>query len=174
MNVLIGLFLYNAINCYTDVRWRITKNVWHLLFLLMWLIALWLQGLPWTEWISVLWWGCAFWLFVGLLFESKKVFSPGDTKMLIVNALGISSWVEGAFPGQLLTALYFYGASVSCLLLVSSMILVIRKYGLVDPILVMITRSKELDMMTFPHLPGALHVTGAVLLSVTILQAFPS
>ena len=93
--------------------------------------------------------------------------------MLIVNALGITRWAEEAYPGQLLTALYFYGASVSCLLLVSSMILVIRKYGLVEPILILITRSKELDMMTFPHLPGALHIAGAVLLSVTIMQVFP-
>ncbi|MCF6094309.1 hypothetical protein L1765_10075 [Microaerobacter geothermalis] len=89
--MIFGLAVYHLFNVWTDVRYRKTKNMWHLLFLLIGMGAYYFQP-------SVIWWrpwvGAIITLLLGLIFEGMKFSSPGDTKMLIVSAI----WIGTIFP----------------------------------------------------------------------------
>lgn len=78
LSSLILLIVYNGFNMYCDVRWRITKNLWHVLYLLLFLTLIIVQ-----QGTAVLWavgWGCIAFLFYGLLLEAAGSTAPGDTK----------------------------------------------------------------------------------------------
>lgn len=92
MFLLGSLVLYNAVNIYTDIRWLKTKNLWHLFFWLFWVIDSFVISKPsFTEALSFMFFGCILWLLFGLYLESQRFFAPGDTKMVVTNAMGLTA-----------------------------------------------------------------------------------
>ncbi|KAA0759064.1 hypothetical protein DT250_28160 [Bacillus sp. AR2-1] len=112
---IIGLLLsYMFLNVFTDLKYRKTKNVWHLLFLIFGIGITYFTGIRTGKEIVIV---LAMALACGLLLETFKFSSPGDTKMLVVVALYISNVVEesAVFTAITLTAfhlLFFWIASV--------------------------------------------------------------
>ena len=112
---IMGLFLsYMVLNVFTDLKYRKTKNIWHFIFLIVGLGITYFAGIrTGKELVIVL----TMALVCGLLLETFKFSSPGDTKMLVVVALYISNVVE---ESAMLTAitlttfhlLFFWSASV--------------------------------------------------------------
>ena len=90
-SVLIPLLMfvvYHVLNVYTDIKFRVTKNIWHLLFLLLgvgYYYGFSLGG----EWYRPLL-AMLVALIIGLFLEMIRLSSPGDTKMFIVTALLLS------------------------------------------------------------------------------------
>ncbi|PGW00764.1 hypothetical protein [Bacillus cereus] len=80
--------IYHVFNVYMDVSYRITKNYWHLTFLIigMGYSYIFLEGIAWYKPLAII----GLTLCVGLLLEYFKQSSPGDTKMMIVTALLLS------------------------------------------------------------------------------------
>lgn len=87
--MIVLLCIYNFFNMYTDIRWRITKNVWHLLYLIAFLSYSIVNVPDHTLWIIFFNLGIP--LAYGLLLENVGTTGAGDTKMMIVNATGLSS-----------------------------------------------------------------------------------
>lgn len=87
--VSLGMFIvYHIFNVYTDVKHRLTKNLWHLLFLIAGL--LYYYGFAFKgEWYRPLL-AMIIALFIGLFLEKVRLSSPGDTKMFVVTALILS------------------------------------------------------------------------------------
>ncbi|HDX9669273.1 TPA: hypothetical protein ROY24_002298 [Bacillus cereus] len=112
---IIGLLLsYMSLNVFTDLKYRKTKNMWHLLFLIFGIGITYFTGIRTGKEIVIV---LAMALACGLLLETFKFSSPGDTKMLVVVALYISNVVEesAVFTAITLTAfhlLFFWIASV--------------------------------------------------------------
>ncbi|MGZ9772174.1 hypothetical protein ACXY7N_16190 [Bacillus toyonensis] len=112
---IIGLLLsYMSLNVFTDLKYRKTKNMWHLLFLIFGIGITYFTGIRTGKEIVIV---LATALACGLLLETFKFSSPGDTKMLVVVALYISNVVEesAVFTAITLTAfhlLFFWIASV--------------------------------------------------------------
>ncbi|MGH0593628.1 hypothetical protein ACQVPY_15225 [Bacillus pretiosus] len=112
---VIGILLgYMTLNVFTDLKYRKTKNIWHLLFLIVGIgIAYFAEIRTGKEILIVL----AMALACGLLLETFKFSSPGDTKMLVVVAVYVSNVVEESaiLTAITLTAfhlLFFWIASV--------------------------------------------------------------
>ena len=126
------LLLYNVVNVYTDIRWRKTKNFWHLLFFLASFLLLLINGPPlWSmEMLQLLFVAIIVWLLVGLFFETFRLFSPGDTKMLIVNASWVSflTYSASGWNSLVQTLLQFFGL-ILLTFLVGSISLTIRQFG---------------------------------------------
>ncbi len=112
---IMGLLLsYMILNVFTDLKYRKTKNVWHLLFLIFGIGITYFAGIRTGKEIAIVL-GMA--LACGLLLETFKFSSPGDTKMLVVVALYVSNVVEesAVFTAITLTAfhlLFFWIASM--------------------------------------------------------------
>ncbi|MBH0348033.1 hypothetical protein [Bacillus pacificus] len=112
---IIGLLLsYMFLNVFTDLKYRKTKNMWHLLFLIFGIGTTYFTGIRTGKEIVIV---LAMALACGLLLETFKFSSPGDTKMLVVVALYISNVVEesAVFTAITLTAfhlLFFWIASM--------------------------------------------------------------
>lgn len=127
--VLIGV--YNVFNMYCDIRWRITKNLWHLLFMLIFLgMVIW-QAPSSVGWILL--GGCFAFLFGGLLLERVGSTAPGDTKMMMANGVGLSSYillVKGEFVlADFRNAMFLYAGSLVLLLFLIDAYRFARKYG---------------------------------------------
>jgi Flp pilus assembly protein protease CpaA len=84
----IMFFIYHIFNVYTDVKFRITKNIWHLLFLVIGLVYYYVFAFT-GEWYRPLV-AMLIALIIGLLLEGVRLSSPGDTKMFVVTALLLS------------------------------------------------------------------------------------
>ncbi|MEK7019472.1 hypothetical protein [Bacillus sp. FSL R9-9410] len=111
MGILIG---YMILNVFTDLKYRKTKNMWHLLFLIMGIGITYFTGIRTGKEIMIV---LVMALVCGLLLETFKFSSPGDTKMLVVVALYVSNLVEESamLTAITLTAfhlLFFWIASV--------------------------------------------------------------
>lgn len=91
IEVLIPLILYivyHTLNVITDVKYRITKNLWHLLFLIVGLGFY--YGLAFENtWYHPLA-AMVIALLIGLALEIMRLSSPGDTKMFMVTAIYLS------------------------------------------------------------------------------------
>lgn len=111
----IGILLgYMSLNVFTDLKYRKTKNIWHLLFLIVGIGITYFAGIRTGKEIVIV---LAMALACGLLLETFKFSSSGDTKILIVVALYISNVVEetAILTAITLTAfhlLFFWIASV--------------------------------------------------------------
>jgi hypothetical protein len=81
------LGIYNIFNMYCDIRWRITKVFWHLTFIILFISLIVFQFPSVIGWVLL--WGFVVWLIYGLALEKVGSTSPGDTKMMMTNALGI-------------------------------------------------------------------------------------
>ncbi|PEY89415.1 hypothetical protein CN360_27980 [Bacillus cereus] len=112
---IMGLFLsYMVLNVFTDLKYRKTKNIWHFIFLIVGLGITYFAGIRTGKEIVVV---LTMALVCGLLLETFKFSSPGDTKMLVVVALYVSNVVEESamLTAITLTAfhlLFFWIASV--------------------------------------------------------------
>ncbi|MFC9450004.1 hypothetical protein ACFTSE_28170 [Bacillus cereus] len=112
---IMGLFLsYMVLNVFTDLKYRKTKNVWHFIFLIVGLGITYFAGIRTGKEIVIV---LTMALVCGLLLETFKFSSPGDTKMLVVVALYVSNVVEESaiLTAITLTAfhlLFFWIASV--------------------------------------------------------------
>lgn len=112
---VIGILLgYMALNVFTDLKYRKTKNIWHLLFLIVGIGITYFAGIRTGKEIVIV---LAMALACGLLLETFKFSSPGDTKMLVVVAIYVSNLVEESaiLTAITLTAfhlLFFWIASV--------------------------------------------------------------
>ncbi|MES5957269.1 hypothetical protein QCI42_28625 [Bacillus fungorum] len=111
IGILIG---YMILNVFTDFKYRKTKNIWHLLFLIMGIAITYFAGIRTGKEIVIV---LVMALACGLLLETFKFSSPGDTKMLVVVALYVSNVVEESaiLTAITLTAfhlLFFWIASV--------------------------------------------------------------
>ncbi|WP_148302527.1 hypothetical protein [Caldalkalibacillus mannanilyticus] len=97
--ILVILLMYHSLNIYTDLRFRRTKNLWHLLFLVgaIPFIVRTCLGLEGMEILAYLFWGVLLWLLLGLFLETFRFFSPGDTKMLLVSGIWITSTQQGDY-----------------------------------------------------------------------------
>ena len=116
MNIyVIGILLgYMTLNIFTDLKYRKTKNIWHLLFLIVGIGITYFAGIRTGKEIMIV---LAMALACGLLLETFKFSSPGDTKMLVVVAIYVSNLVEESaiLTAITLTAfhlLFFWVASV--------------------------------------------------------------
>jgi len=111
IGILIG---YMILNVFTDLKYRKTKNIWHLLFLIVGIGITYFAGIRTGKEILIV---LAMALACGLLLETFKFSSPGDTKMLVVVAIYVSNLVEESaiLTAITLTAfhlLFFWIASV--------------------------------------------------------------
>ncbi|MGR5913111.1 hypothetical protein ACT7DG_30015 [Bacillus cereus] len=111
IGILIG---YMILNVFTDLKYRKTKNIWHLLFLIVGIGITYFGGIRTGKEILIV---LAMALACGLLLETFKFSSPGDTKMLVVVAIYVSNLVEESaiLTAITLTAfhlLFFWIASV--------------------------------------------------------------
>ncbi|MFJ8221005.1 hypothetical protein [Bacillus cereus] len=111
VGILIG---YMTLNVFTDLKYRKTKNIWHLLFLIVGIGITYFAGIRTGKEIVIV---LAMALACGLLLETFKFSSPGDTKIIIVVALYISNVVKetAILTAITLTAfhlLFFWIASV--------------------------------------------------------------
>ncbi|WP_237982732.1 hypothetical protein [Bacillus thuringiensis] len=111
IGILIG---YMILNVFTDLKYRKTKNMWHLLFLILGIGITYFNGVRTGKEIAIV---LVMALVCGLLLETFKFSSPGDTKMLMVVALYVSNVVEESamLTAITLTAfhlLFFWIASV--------------------------------------------------------------
>lgn len=111
IGILIG---YMILNVFTDSKYRKTKNIWHLLFLIVGIGITYFAGIRTGKEILIV---LAMALACGLLLETFKFSSPGDTKMLVVVAIYVSNLVEESaiLTAITLTAfhlLFFWIASV--------------------------------------------------------------
>ncbi|HHT7067612.1 hypothetical protein [Bacillus thuringiensis] len=111
IGILIG---YMTLNVFTDLKYRKTKNIWHLLFLIVGIGITYFAGIRAGKEIVIV---LVMALACGLLLETFKFSSPGDTKMLVVVALYVSNVVEESamLTAITLTAfhlLFFWIASV--------------------------------------------------------------
>lgn len=88
--ILLVFIIYHAFNIYTDCKYRKTKNWWHLWFLFIGFSIFFAQGYsPWYKPFAAL--GVIF--VIGILLEMFRQSSPGDTKMLMVSAVFMTSLV---------------------------------------------------------------------------------
>lgn len=112
---IMGLFLsYMVLNVFTDLKYRKTKNIWHFIFLIAGLSITYFAGIRTGKEIVIV---LTMALVCGLLLETFKFSSPGDTKMLVVVALYVSNVVEESamLTAITLTAfhlLFFWIASI--------------------------------------------------------------
>ncbi|MEX3623647.1 hypothetical protein [Viridibacillus arvi] len=85
---IILYLLYHSLNVFTDIKYRITKNLWHLLFLVIGL------GFYYGFAFSNAWYhplgALIVTLVIGLVLEKIRLSSPGDTKMFMVTAIYLS------------------------------------------------------------------------------------
>lgn len=167
------LLLYNAVNVYTDIRWRKTKNLWHLLFFLISFLTLIVSGPPfWSiDMLQFLFISIIAWLLAGLFFETIRLFAPGDTKMLVVNASWVSLLTYHASEwDELITVLLEFFGMVVFAFLVGSVVLTIRHFGWKALFVSLYIRQtlkkpdgKKLSM------PGAIPISFAVIVTLFTL-----
>lgn len=121
------LLIYHAFNIYTDLKWRITKSIWHLIFFLggVLLSANSLKGEGFKEIAIFYALSVVLWLLIGLILESALMYSPGDTKMMIVSALWLSA-LAGESYGDTLVA---FGFGVAASLMFVGMIGITKGHG---------------------------------------------
>lgn len=166
------LILYNAVNVYTDMRWRKTKNAWHLLYFLASFVLLQMVGPPfWSiEMLQFLGIAVVLWLLAGLFFESFRFFSPGDTKMLVVNAFWVSllSYQSGQWEGVQET-LWLLAFWFILSYLAVSVFLTVRKFGWKAMLRSLCTRvSLRKTDGTLLSFPGAVPIACAVGLTLLV------
>lgn len=82
---LILFLIYHSLNIYTDAKFRITKNLWHLLFLAIGLVYYYSFAFANTWYHPLAAMGIV--LLIGIILEVARMSSPGDTKMMMVTTL---------------------------------------------------------------------------------------
>lgn len=184
--ILIGI--YNAFNMYCDVRWRITKNLWHLSFIVVFLgLILW-QFPTTIVWVMI----CGFFglLAIGLIMEHVGSTAPGDTKMMITNGLGLSFFAligsEGFVGAHYRNAILLFIGSLTVILFSIDVYRFARKYGLINVAKTLFNHSfgfflrrfglgifaadTDLSNTSMRVLPGAVMITMAVTVTLVVIS----
>lgn len=190
MTIIIAALIlcYNVVNMYTDIRWRITKNVWHLLYFLFFLSYAMYMNLSITLWLVVF--AITIPLLFGLALEKAGSTGPGDTKMMITNALGICALIVSISPTpqvetDLVQGLLRYGLLLSLTLLTVDAFRIVKNYGfkslytiffrnfigvlLIKLGLGFLAKLDRIDTTSLRPLPGAVMIGFAILVS-SLLQ----
>lgn len=114
------LMVYHSFNVYLDVRYRITKNIWHILFFLIGTVVYVMIKAEWIQFFSI----CILALIFGLALEALRVSAAGDTKMCIVTSVWIGIFTQ---ESAYVTVVSLYIGYLLFILLASYAILVMRK-----------------------------------------------
>lgn len=180
MTVLIPLILYvvyHALNVFTDVKYRITKNLWHLLFLAVGLVYYYVFAMEnsWYHPLAAM--GIA--LLIGLALEIMRLSSAGDTKMFMVTAVYLSMMLpHHAFFRIALAVVVFHLALVALF----TYFLLFKKIGVAQTFKNQFNDIKALflpgvpitKVKVFDHFPGAVTImAGGIVyfIAVTILES---
>lgn len=164
-----SLILYNAVNVYTDTRSRKTKNLWHLGYLLA-AVVLFFSGMPLFSWVKVgtFMLTVVVWLIVGLFFELIRLFTPGDTKMLVVNGAWITLLAyELTGQGYVLGAMLQFFGSVTITFLIGGVILTIFRFGWQAFFVSLYFRQTlKMENSKYVSMPGAVPISLAVIITI--------
>lgn len=174
---LIIYLIYHSLNIYTDIKYRITKNLWHLLFLVIGL------GFYYTFAFSNAWYhplgalGVA--LIIGLIFERLGLSSAGDTKMLMVTAVYVTLFLPHHAFFRVGIAVMVFHLSLVALITYGKLfkdigILQTFKNQLNDIKALMMPGVPISKVTVFEHFPGALTIAAGGLvyfIAVTILES---
>lgn len=146
MNIAVIFYIiYATVNVVTDIKYRITKNYWHLFFLLF--------GICYTakvRSIQEITLAILFSLFIGLLLEQVKASSAGDTKMLIVTTVWLSAFVPISILRLSLSIVLFYLLPF----ILICIIVLVKKYGLSNAI------QREWQQFKMLYLQGIRSLSG--------------
>lgn len=164
-----ALLIYNALNVWTDIRWRKTKNAWHLCFAFLFIGVLSVSSLNFYDFVEDMFWGFFLWLLIGLLFEQKGMFAPGDTKMLMVNAVGISVLTFGQNQVGLDHAMYVYGGMETAVFFLLSLYQLTRRFGMRAVVYSLMSSARFLGSSEV-RMPGAVPISVGVLLTIIIIS----
>lgn len=180
MEVLIPCILYivyHTLNVITDLKYRITKNLWHLLFLIIGLSFYYGVAFEnaWYHPLAALF----ITLLMGLVLEKMRLSSAGDTKMFIVTAVYLSMMLpHHGFFRIALAVVIFHLALVA----IFTYFRLFRKIGIVQTFKNQYYDIKALFMpgvpiskvKVFDHFPGAVTIMGGGLvyfIAILILEA---
>ncbi|KGP77786.1 MULTISPECIES: hypothetical protein [Paenibacillus] len=186
--LLIGI--YNAFNMYCDIRWRITKNLWHLSFMVLFFGLIIWQYPTTIVWVLLCGF-CAF-LLIGLLMEQMGSTAPGDTKMMMTNGLGVSLFgligSEGFVGGHYRNTLLMFLGSLILILFLIDVYRFGRRYGIAKVLKTIFGHAfgfilrrvgfghfavePEMSNASMRILPGAVMITAAVSLTVLVLYPY--
>ena len=123
------LLVYHAVNIFTDVKWRVTKNFWHLLFFMggVMLSIQALRGVSVGEILLFYTLSVILWFCIGIFLETVVgMYSPGDTKIMLISALWLSSL---AGIERYRESLVVYALCIATSLLLAGAIAMTRQYG---------------------------------------------
>lgn len=129
IGMAVFLIFYHVVNIFTDIKWRVTKNLWHLLFFMggVMLSIQALRGVSVGEILLFYALGVILWFCIGIFLETVVgMYSPGDTKMMLISALWLSSL---AGIERYRESLVVYGLGIATSLLLAGAIAMTRQYG---------------------------------------------
>lgn len=155
--VLFALLAYHIVNIYTDVRYRLTKNLWHLLFFLAGTVFYFSLQLDLAGYFISL--GLA--LVFGLVMEFTKITCPGDTKMCIATSIWLAVLGAPAFISIFGFYFFYLFILVACTLMV-----IIRNKGIrwtisnqIHNLRALITRTPMYSEKVIASFPGAVAIS---------------
>lgn len=171
---LIMFLVYHTLNVYTDVRYRITKNLWHLLFFGLG-VAYYIKFVSNDTWYHPFL-AALIALIIGLFIESFKLSSPGDTKMFSVSAillLGMAHEHIRFYEAALAIVLFHY-----LFIAIVSYYILFKRHGIKETFKQQAQDFKALIMPGMPlnkekifeHFPGATTILLGGVLYYTAIQ----
>lgn len=119
---MTGLCIYHLLNVYTDIKYRITKNMWHLLFFITGTILFFVTGNSVISYLSLV----ILSLLVGVILETFKISAAGDTKMCIVSCIWLGMMIN-QMAALIVLGLYVFYIG---LFFIISYVALIRRKGL--------------------------------------------
>lgn len=170
---LIIYLVYHTFNVFMDCKYRITKNVWHLVFLIVGLgyIYTFQQYKEWYYPLVALF----ITLFMGLILEFFRQSSPGDTKMMAVSAVIVTAMLPNVSYLHIATGIVVFHL---LLFVIYTYIFLFVKRGLIQTIKeqIMTIRTILIPGMPidrtkiFDHFPGATTIMGGGLVYYIIMH----
>lgn len=140
----IVILVYHSVNIITDVKYRKTKNIWHLIFIIIGCVQYLFNSLVLRnnmfQFLNLTI-ACGVVLFMGIVLEELKYSSPGDTKMSIVTLVLLIS----VSPLSIFYTTFIF---IFCNILFSfifTTFLVFEKIGILN----MLKNTKNLIIATF-------------------------
>lgn len=174
---LILFLIYHCLNVYTDSKYRITKNLWHLLFLVVGLVFYYVfaPANPWYHPLAAM--GIAF--VIGIMLEVARMSSAGDTKMLMVTAVLMTMMLphHGFFRIALAVVIFhlFLFALVTYVKLFKDVGVIQTFRNQINDIKALFMPGVPLSKVkVFEHFPGAVTIMGGSLMyfvAVTLLES---
>lgn len=174
---LVLFLIYHSLNVYTDAKYRITKNLWHLLFLVIGLVFFYVfaPANPWYHPLAAM--GIAF--AIGIILEVAKMSSPGDTKMMMVTAVLMTMMLPHHGFFRIALAVVLFHLFLFALITYAKLFKILGvkqtfKNQLYDIKAIFIPGLPLSKVKIFEHFPGAVTIMGGSLMyfvAVTILES---